>query len=249
MMRAMNIHKKFGNNEVLKGIDLEVNDGQVVVLLGPSGSGKTTLLRCLNCLEMPDQGKIIINDKITDITQAKKSDILNIQRQTAMVFQNHALFANCTALDNIALPLVLTRGESKGRARKLAQELLVKVELSEVGDLYPCQLSGGQQQRVGIARALALNPEVVLFDEPTSALDPELVGQTLALLKKLATEGTTMILVTHEMKFAYEVADTIVFMENGVIVEMGSAQQVFEEPKHIRTKDFLSRFTDQLMAG
>lgn len=249
MMRAVNISKSFGDNEVLKGIDLEVNNGQVIVLLGPSGSGKTTLLRCLNCLERPDQGEIIINERITDVARAKKRDLLSIQRQTAMVFQNHALFTNRTALENIALSLILTKNKSKTDAEKIALELLDKVELADVGRLYPSQLSGGQQQRVGIARALALDPEVVLFDEPTSALDPELVAQTLSLLKRLASEGTTMILVTHEMKFAYEVADTIVFMEDGLVVETGTPHQIFEKPSHARTREFLSRFTEQLMAG
>ncbi|GCF94064.1 phosphate ABC transporter ATP-binding protein [Enterococcus florum] len=249
MIKIKEIHKSFGENQVLKGIDLEVKKGEVVVLLGPSGSGKTTFLRCLNFLETADQGKIVIENQLTDIATATKKEILQIQRSTAMVFQNYALFTNKTALENIAMPLVLTQGKSKNEARTIAKRLLKKVGLEDRADHYPVQLSGGQQQRIGIARALALNPAVILFDEPTSALDPELVSQTLALIQSLAKEGITMILVTHEMQFAHDVADQVVFMEHGHIVESGTPQELFYTPKEERTKIFLSRFTNQLKAG
>lgn len=245
-MQVRNIHKRFGKNEVLKGIDMDVNKGEVVVLLGPSGSGKTTFLRCLNFLEQADQGQVILAGVETDVASAKKKEILQHQRKTAMVFQNYALFLNKTAKDNIMLPLLLTQKKSKAEAEKIALELLERVGLSDRADFYPSQMSGGQQQRIGIARALALNPEVILFDEPTSALDPELVGQTLSLMRDIAKTGATMVLVTHEMKFAYEVADKVIFMENGNIVEQGTPKEIFEQPKEERTQAFLSRFTSQL---
>lgn len=245
-MQVRNIHKRFGKNEVLKGIDMDVNKGEVVVLLGPSGSGKTTFLRCLNFLEQADQGQVILAGVETDVASAKKKEILQHQRKTAMVFQNYALFLNKTAKDNIMLPLLLTQKKSKEEAEKIALELLEQVGLSDRADFYPSQMSGGQQQRIGIARALALNPEVILFDEPTSALDPELVGQTLSLMRDIAKTGATMVLVTHEMKFAYEVADKVIFMENGNIVEQGTPKEIFEQPKEERTQAFLSRFTSQL---
>lgn len=245
-MQVRNIHKRFGKNEVLKGIDMDVNKGEVVVLLGPSGSGKTTFLRCLNFLEQADQGQVILAGVETDVASAKKKEILQHQRKTAMVFQNYALFLNKTAKDNIMLPLLLTQKKSKAEAEKIALELLEQVGLSDRADFYPSQMSGGQQQRIGIARALALNPEVILFDEPTSALDPELVGQTLSLMRDIAKTGATMVLVTHEMKFAYEVADKVIFMENGNIVEQGTPKEIFEQPKEERTQAFLSRFTSQL---
>lgn len=245
-MQVRNIHKRFGKNEVLKGIDMDVNKGEVVVLLGPSGSGKTTFLRCLNFLEQADQGQVILAGVETDVASAKKKEIIQHQRKTAMVFQNYALFLNKTAKDNIMLPLLLTQKKSKEEAEKIALELLERVGLSDRADFYPSQMSGGQQQRIGIARALALNPEVILFDEPTSALDPELVGQTLSLMRDIAKTGATMVLVTHEMKFAYEVADKVIFMENGNIVEQGTPKEIFEQPKEERTQAFLSRFTSQL---
>lgn len=245
-MQVRNIHKRFGKNEVLKGIDMDVNKGEVVVLLGPSGSGKTTFLRCLNFLEQADQGQVILAGVETDVASAKKKEIIQHQRKTAMVFQNYALFLNKTAKDNIMLPLLLTQKKSKEEAEKIALELLERVGLSDRADFYPSQMSGGQQQRIGIARALALNPEVILFDEPTSALDPELVGQTLSLMRDIAKTGATMVLVTHEMKFAFEVADKVIFMENGNIVEQGTPKEIFEQPKEERTQAFLSRFTSQL---
>lgn len=246
MMKVRGIHKRFGTQVVLDGVDLDVEDGEVVVILGTSGSGKTTFLRCLNCLEKPDSGTIDLNDVSIDVAKAGKREILAYQRRTAMVFQNYALFQNKTAAENISMPLIATGKSSKAEARKIAEDLVAKVGLSERKDFYPSQLSGGQQQRIGIARALALQPQVTLFDEPTSALDPELVGQVLELLREIADSGATMILVTHEMKFAYEVADKVVFMNQGRVLEQGSPKDVFEHPKTQRTREFLSRFTKQL---
>lgn len=243
MIRATNVCKKFGNLEVLKGIDLEVNSGEVVVILGPSGSGKTTFLRCLNFLEKADQGTVEVGTKTVDFKKATKKEMLEIRRNTAMVFQNYALFFNKTAKENIMVPLMLAQSMKKEKAETIALQMLEKVGLLEKQHYYPTQMSGGQQQRVGIARALAINPEVILFDEPTSALDPELVGQTLEVMKKIAEEGSTMVLVTHEMQFAYEVADKVIFMEGGIIVEQGTPTQVFHHPKEERTWKFLSRFT------
>ena len=214
--------------------------------MGPSGPEKPTFVLCLNFLERAGQGLNQLGESTTTVHKANKKEILTHQRQTAMVFQNDALFQNKTAKENIMMPLIVTKKQSKEAALRTAEALLDQVGLSERQDFYPSQLSGGQQQRIGIARALALNPKVILFDEPTSALDPELVGQTLALLREIAEAGATMVLVTHEMKFAYEVADKVVFMENGHIVEQGTPQQVFEETKEERTKAFLARFTTQL---
>lgn len=245
-MEIRNIHKRFGSNEVLKGIDMDIKKGEVVVLLGPSGSGKTTFLRCLNFLEHADQGTLMLGGVKTTIETATKKEILQHQRKTAMVFQNYALFLNKTAKENIALPMVLAQKKSPEEAEKIALKLLEQVGLADWADFYPSQMSGGQQQRIGIARALALNPEIILFDEPTSALDPELVGQTLHLMQEIAKTGATMVLVTHEMQFAYDVADKVIFMENGHIVEQGTPKEVFEQTKEERTKDFLARFTSQL---
>jgi L-cystine transport system ATP-binding protein len=243
MITAKNVHKSFGKNQVLKGVDLEVESGQVVCILGPSGSGKTTFLRCLNFLEQADQGELTVADKVVNLQKASKKEILDVRRNTSMVFQNYALFANKTAKENIMIPLMLAQKMSKSEAEAIALNMLEKVSLLDRQDFYPSQMSGGQQQRIGIARALAINPEVILFDEPTSALDPELVGQTLEVMKKIASEGMTMILVTHEMQFAYEVSDKIIFMEGGKVVEEGTPDQVFNHPKEVRTKEFLSRYT------
>lgn len=248
MMKIRGIRKRFGKQQVLNGVDMDVNDGEVIVILGSSGSGKTTFLRCLNFLERADEGTIDLDGTHIDAATAKKRDIIAYQRQTAMVFQNYALFNNKTALENVAMPAIATGKKTREEAYALAGELVDKVGLAGRRDFYPSQLSGGQQQRIGIARALALNPKVTLFDEPTSALDPELVGQVLELLRKIANDGATMILVTHEMKFAYEIADRVVFMDKGVVLEQGTPQEVFEHPKEQRTRDFLSRFTSQLSA-
>ncbi len=241
MLSVTNVHKSFGKNEILKGVDLTVEKGDVVVIIGPSGSGKTTLLRTIDFLESADEGELVFDDIQTPLAHAHKKTILEVRRKTGFVYQNYNLFANKTALENVMEGLVVARKAPKDLARELAEGALKKVGLADRMDFYPSQLSGGQQQRVGIARAVVTNPDVVLLDEPTSALDPELVGEVLAVLKELAKEGTTMIIVTHEMSFAEEVASQVVFMEGGVIVEQGSPKEIFNNPKEARTKQFLQR--------
>ena len=241
MLSVTNVHKSFGKNEILKGVSLNVNKGDVVVIIGPSGSGKTTLLRTIDFLETADEGELVFDDIKTSLAHAHKKTILDVRRKTGFVYQNYNLFANKTALENVMEGLVVARNVPKDFARELAEGALKKVGLADRMDYYPSQLSGGQQQRVGIARAVATDPDVVLLDEPTSALDPELVGEVLAVLKELAKEGTTMIIVTHEMSFAEEVASQVVFMEGGVIVEQGTPNQIFNNPKEARTKQFLQR--------
>lgn len=241
MMEVKGIYKSFGKHQVLKGVDLKVNKGEVVVVIGPSGSGKTTLLRCINFLERADDGELTIGENHLHFRHASGKDILGVRRQTAMVFQNYNLFTNKTALENVTEGLITTRNVSRNEAEGIGRRILDKVGLTDKYDVYPCRLSGGQQQRVGIARALALNPEVILFDEPTSALDPELVGEVLAVIKKVAREGITMIVVTHELSFAADVANHVVFMDEGVIVEEGKPQQIFSRPREERTQQFLKR--------
>ena len=241
MIKLENVKKSFGHLQVLHDVSLTVEEGDVVVILGPSGSGKTTLLRSINFLEKADSGTLTIGDKTVDLHSAKKKDILEIRRKTSFVFQNYNLFANKTAVENVMEGLVTARGVSKQVARERALEELKKVGLLDKADYYPSELSGGQQQRVGIARAVALDSEVILFDEPTSALDPELVGDALKLIKKIAKEGRTMIVVTHEMSFAEEVADKVIFMDGGYVVEEGSPRDIFYHPKEERTKQFLKR--------
>lgn len=241
MIQVENIHKKFDQNEILKGIDLTINQGEVVVIIGPSGSGKTTFLRCLNFLERADKGYLKIGDQQVDFEKVSKKEILDIRKKTAMVFQQYALFSNRTALENVIEGLVVARKVPKKEAAEKGRDLLAKVGLEGKEDHYPHELSGGQQQRVGIARALALNPEVILFDEPTSALDPELVGETLEVIKDVAQSGSTLVIVTHEMQFAYEVADRVIFMENGNIVEQGTPEEVFDNTQEERTQNFLKR--------
>lgn len=245
MIKVNNIQKSFGDNTILRGIDLEITKGEVVVILGPSGSGKTTFLRCLNALEMPEQGTIEFDNanplKIDFGSKPSKKDILALRRKSGMVFQNYNLFPHKTVLENVMEGPVQVQGKNKEQARQEALALLSKVGLADKADLYPFQLSGGQQQRVGIARALALQPELMLFDEPTSALDPELVQDVLDTMKSLAKEGWTMVVVTHEIKFALDVADLVIVMDGGVIVEQGSPQQLFDNPQHERTKAFLQR--------
>lgn len=241
MIQVENIHKKFDQNEILKGIDLTINQGEVVVIIGPSGSGKTTFLRCLNFLERADKGYLKIGDQQVDFEKVSKKEILDIRKKTAMVFQQYALFSNRTALENVIEGLVVARKVPKKEATEKGRDLLAKVGLEGKEDHYPHELSGGQQQRVGIARALGLNPEVILFDEPTSALDPELVGETLEVIKDVARSGSTLVIVTHEMQFAYEVADRVIFMENGVIVEQGTPEEVFDNTQEERTQNFLKR--------
>ena len=241
MLKVTNVHKSFGKNEILKGVDLTVEKGDVVVILGPSGSGKTTLLRTFDFLETADSGELAFDDIKTPLAHASKKTILNVRRKTGFVYQNYNLFANKTALENVMEGLVTARKIPQDKARETAERALEKVGLLDRMNYYPSELSGGQQQRVGIARAVAPNPDVVLFDEPTSALDPELVGEVLNVIKELAKEGTTMIVVTHEMSFAEEVASQIVFMDGGVVVEKGSPSQIFNHPKEERTKKFLQR--------
>ncbi len=241
MLQVSNIYKRFEDNEVLKGVDIEVKKGDVVVILGPSGSGKTTLLRCLNFLEQADQGSIRIGEIVTKFTSAHKHDIINIRKRMSFVFQNYNLIITKTALQNVMEPLIVVQKKSKEEARKLAEEALDKVGLSNRYDFYPSQLSGGQQQRVGIARAIAVKPDVILFDEPTSSLDPELVGEVLTVIKKIAEEGTTMLIVTHEISFAREVANRVIFMEDGKIIEENDAKEFFTCPKNDRTIEFLKR--------
>lgn len=244
MIQVTNIHKAFGSNQVLKGIDLTIEKGKVVVILGPSGSGKTTFLRCLNALEIPDQGVIAFDDGSLTVdfaTKPKKKLLLALQRKSGMVFQSYNLFPHKTAIENLMLGPTVVQGQSKAQAREQALALLEKVGLSDKADLYPFQLSGGQQQRIGIARALAIEPSLLLFDEPTSALDPELVQDVLETMKQLASEGWTMVVVTHEINFARDVADHVVLIEDGKVVEEGSAEQMFELSTHPRTQAFLQR--------
>jgi L-cystine transport system ATP-binding protein len=241
MIQIKNAKKSFGNLQVLKDVSLRVEQGDVVVILGPSGSGKTTLLRCLNFLEKADEGQLTIGNQTVDLKYATSKEILQIRRKTAFVFQNYGLFQNKTALQNITEGLIVARKVPKKEATKKALEALEWVGLSDKKDYYPSQLSGGQQQRVGIARAVVLNPQVILFDEPTSALDPELVGETLNVIKNVAERGITMVIVTHEMSFAKEVANKVVFMADGYVVEEGTPNEIFTAPKEPRTKQFLER--------
>ena len=238
LIKIENLHKSFGKNEVLKGINLEIKRGEVVVIIGPSGSGKSTLLRSMNLLEEATKGKVIFEE--VDITD-KKNDLFAMREKMGMVFQQFNLFPNMTVVENITLSPIKTKGESKAVAEKRAQELLEKVGLPDKADAYPQSLSGGQQQRIAIARGLAMEPDVLLFDEPTSALDPEMVGEVLAVMQDLAKSGMTMVIVTHEMGFAREVADRVIFMADGVVVEDGTPEQIFEQTQEQRTKDFLSK--------
>ncbi len=239
MIRYDNIHKVFGDLEVLKGINFEIGTGEVVCILGPSGSGKTTLLRCTNFLETPTKGKITLDDVTIDAEHHNKKDIHAIRQLSTMVFQNYNLFRNKTALENVMAGLTIVQKKDKKEAREIAEHYLNVVGMSERMDYYPSQLSGGQQQRVGIARGLALKPHAILFDEPTAALDPELVGEVLSVMKDVAKSGITMAVVTHEMGFAREVADRVVFMDGGVVVEQGKPQDVFDHPQNERTRKFL----------
>jgi len=241
MIKLKNIHKQFGETEVLKGIDLEIRQGEIVVVIGSSGTGKSTLLRCVNFLEQANQGSISIDDITVDTQKHTKSEVLALRRKTGFVFQNYALFAHQTAKQNIAEGLITVRGWKKAQAHEKAQQILDDIGLGDKADSYPAALSGGQQQRVGIGRAMALQPELLLFDEPTSALDPEWVGEVLNLMKKLANQHQTMLVVTHEMQFAKEVADKVIFMADGHIVEQGSPQDIFGNPQDPKLKKFLNK--------
>jgi len=249
MVEIRGLKKSFGDNHVLRGVDISIQQGDVVVILGPSGSGKTTLLRCVNFLERADEGTLTVGDVTVDIHNAHPKEIREIRKRTGFVFQNYALFNNKTALENVMLGLSVARKVPKDKAKKVAMEALDRVGLSNRYDYYPSQLSGGQQQRVGIARAFAFNPEILLFDEPTSALDPELIGEVLEVMRQLAREGTTMLVVTHEMGFAQDVASHVIFMDEGVIAEQGTPYDIFEQPKNERTKQFLRRIRQEQQEG
>lgn len=239
MIRYENVHKVFGTVDVLKGISFEIPTGKVVCILGPSGSGKTTLLRCTNYLETPTQGVITVGDKTIDALHHTKKDVQDIRKHSTMVFQNYNLFRNKSALENVMAGLTIVQKKDKKEARDIAEHYLNVVGMGNRMSYYPSQLSGGQQQRVGIARALALQPHAILFDEPTAALDPELVGEVLSTMKTVAQTGITMAVVTHEMGFAREVADRVVFMDGGIVVEEGNPQEMFDHPQNPRTKQFL----------
>lgn len=238
LISIKNLHKYFGKNEVLNGINLDIEKGQVVVIIGPSGSGKSTFLRTMNLLEVPTKGTVSFEG--VDITD-KKNDVFKMREKMGMVFQQFNLFPNMNVLENITLAPTKVKGQSKSQAQEKAYELLEKVGLKDKAKANPTSLSGGQQQRIAIARGLAMDPDVLLFDEPTSALDPEMVGEVLAVIQDLAKSGMTMVIVTHEMGFAKEVADRVIFMDGGVIVEEGSPQEVFDHTKEDRTKDFLGK--------
>lgn len=240
MIRIEKLKKSYAHNTVLKGISTSIKKGEVTTIIGPSGSGKSTLLRCLNFLEKPDSGILTLDNITLDTKKVSAADKYNFRKKSAMVFQHYALFRNKKVIDNIVLALTVVKKISKKEANKTALQLLKDVGLEDKADVYPNNLSGGQKQRVGIARAVALNPKVLLLDEPTSALDPELVGEVLQVIKKLAYQKMTMIIVTHEMKFAKEVSDHIIFMADGIIVEEGKPADIFENPKEERTKKFLS---------
>ena len=244
MVELKNIQKSFGSNHILKGVNMSIGKGEVVVILGPSGSGKTTLLRTINFLDAADEGSISVSGFEVDAKKHSKSQVIELRRKTAMVFQNYNLFANKTILENVMEGLVTVKKFKKSDAEAMSREILKKVGLEERCDFYPAQLSGGQQQRAGIARALILDPDVILFDEPTSALDPELVGEVLNTIKAVAQTGITMIIVTHEIAFAREVASRVVFMEGGVVVEEGKPEEILVAPKHPSKQRFLKRITN-----
>ena len=239
MLEVQNVCKRFGDLQVLKNVSLSVDKGDVIAVLGPSGSGKTTLLRCINYLETADSGRMIFDGEAFDLHATRRADIARLRRKTAFVFQNYNLFLNKTALQNVTEGLVIARKMPKAQANDIGRKMLEKVGLSDRADHYPSQLSGGQQQRVAIARALATAPEIILFDEPTSALDPELIGEVLAVMRGLAREGMTMLVVTHELSFARSVSNKVVFMEDGAVVEAADSKSFFEHPREERTRAFL----------
>ena len=239
MLEVKNVKKSFGELQVLKGVSLSVNKGDVVAILGPSGSGKTTLLRCMNFLEMADEGQMTFDGEDFSMHSIPRRDIARLRKKTAFVFQNYNLFRNKTALQNVTEGLIIARRMPKAQAQEIGRQALDKVGLSDRYDYYPSQLSGGQQQRVAIARALATNPEIIYFDEPTSALDPELTGEVLAVMRQLANEGMTMLVVTHEMGFARNFSSRVILMENGNMGESADSRSFFQNPKEERTKQFL----------
>ena len=239
MLEIKNVHKRFESLEVLKGIDLNVNKGDVVAILGPSGSGKTTFLRCLNFLERADQGELVFDGERFDLHAASRADVARIRKKTAFVFQNYNLFLNKTVLQNVTLGLTVAGKMKKDQANEIAVEALKRVGMADKLKNYPAQLSGGQQQRVAIARGLVSNPEIIYFDEPTSALDPELIGEVLAVMRQLAEEGMTMLVVTHEMDFARHVSNKVLFMADGNVVESGPSHEFFEHPQQERSREFI----------
>lgn len=242
MIKIENLHKSFNELEVLKGVDLEVKRGEVVAVIGPSGTGKSTLLRCINYLEKPDKGIITIGDVTVDSANHTKKQVRDLRLKTAMVFQSYNLFKNMTVLQNVMEPLVTVKNVDKATAEKAALAMIEKVGLLDKKDQYPSKLSGGQQQRASIARAVVVDPDLMLFDEPTSALDPELTGEVLTVMRRLADEGRTMLVVTHEMDFARHVANRVVFMDAGVIVEQADAETFFTNPQQPRTREFLQNY-------
>lgn len=244
MVKCSQVHKSFGDLEVLKGVDLEVKKGEVVAILGPSGSGKTTFLRCINFLERGDAGTISVNGFTVPCKEGTKKEVLELRKKTAMVFQNYNIFKNKTVIQNVMEGLTIVQKVNKQEAYERSKAMLEKVGLGQRLDYYPIQMSGGQQQRAGIARALVLQPDVILFDEPTSALDPELVGEVLETMKEIAETGITMIVVTHEISFAHDVASKVVFMDGGVVVEQGTPEQVIDHPQNERTRQFLKKIKE-----
>ena len=249
MLEIRNIHKHFGALDVLRGVDIAVEQGDVVAILGPSGSGKTTLLRCINFLETADSGEMIFDGERFDLAHTSKKDVQRLRKKTGFVFQNYNLFQNKTALQNVTEGLIIARKTPREQAMEIAMGALSKVGLADRAQSYPSQLSGGQQQRVAIARAIATRPEIIYFDEPTSALDPELTGEVLSVMRDLAAEGMTMLVVTHEMGFARTVSSRVVFMENGVVVESAPSADFFERPREERTKAFLRTLQATDFAG
>ncbi|GAA0710229.1 amino acid ABC transporter ATP-binding protein [Vreelandella titanicae] len=241
MISLQGITKRFSGHTVFKDIDLSLAQGEIIVIIGPSGTGKSTLLRCINFLERPDAGRLQVGDLSVDTQRASRADILALRRRTAFVFQNYGLFANKTALENISEGMIVVDKLPKAKAHVRAREILERIGLADKADAYPASLSGGQQQRVGIGRAMAANADVILFDEPTSSLDPQWVEEVLSLMKQLAVERQTMIVVTHEMQFAREVADRVVFMDEGGIVEEAPPEELFTAPKDERTRHFLRK--------
>ena len=245
VLEIRDIHKSFDSTVVLDGVDLTVNKGDVIAILGPSGSGKTTLLRCINYLETADSGTITFDGVTHELAHTDKKTIASIRKKTGFVFQNYNLFRNKTALQNVTIGLTTVRKMKKDEADRIGMEMLKRVDMEAQANQYPSQLSGGQQQRVAIARALAADPEIIYFDEPTSALDPELIGEVLNAMRRLAEEGMTMIVVTHEMGFAKDVSSHVIFMEGGHIIEQGSSKEFFENPKQERTREFLRMENDR----
>lgn len=245
MLEVINIKKSFGGLEVLKGVNISVEKGDVVAILGSSGSGKTTLLRCINFLENADEGTLIFDGESFPLHNTPKKDIARLRKKTAFVFQNYNLFRNKSALENVTEGLIIARKMQKDQAREIGRAALEKVGLGDRCEYYPHELSGGQQQRVAIARAIATNPEIILFDEPTSALDPELIGEVLGVMRQLADEGMTMMVVTHEINFARNVSSKVIFMEDGVVLEHGSSKEFFQNPKEERTRAFIRSISEQ----